>query len=198
VLKRPRILLCFGLLCWAVAISVGSNALLEYDFTSAQAASPPLASPPSATATTAPTLLMFAHPQCPCTRASIEALREILAHKDIAISAQIHFFSPVGATDAWVQAENWQAAAAIPGLSLRRDMDGATAARYQARTSGYCVVYDVAGTLQYAGGLTISRGHRGPSPGADAVLQVARGAVPHRHTAPTVGCTLLNDTGAAL
>src|SRR5260370_1502519 len=43
------------------------------------------------------TLIMFVHPQCPCTRASIEELNLLLARCPSRTSAQVWFFKPATA-----------------------------------------------------------------------------------------------------
>ncbi|HZE13934.1 MAG TPA: hypothetical protein VE086_09265, partial [Chthoniobacterales bacterium] len=68
---------------WITALAFGGHALIKYETTpgpvGAVAANWPSVSVVPRQ-TDKPTLLMFAHPHCPCTRASIGELAQIMAH----------------------------------------------------------------------------------------------------------------------
>ena len=67
------------------------------------------------------TLVLFAHPLCPCTRASLGELEKIVARFQNAATYWIVFFKPAGADDDWDQTDLWSTAAAIPGVHVIRD-----------------------------------------------------------------------------
>ncbi len=50
-----------------------------------------------------PRLIMFVHPQCPCTKASLGQLAEILAHHSGKADAAVVFVKPAGAGPDWDQ-----------------------------------------------------------------------------------------------
>ena len=83
-------------------------------------------------------------------------------------------------------------AAAIPGVRVLADGDGAAAAVFGAATSGHVLFYDAAGALRFSGGITAARGHQGPSAGGEAILTAMRGGEPGRERALTFGCSLLS------
>src|SRR4051794_31602620 len=62
------------------------------------------------------TLLMFAHPRCPCTRASLEELKAVLAIARGKVTAEVLFLSPSRKPSLWTLADRWHEATAIPGL----------------------------------------------------------------------------------
>ncbi|MFT3694241.1 MAG: hypothetical protein QM831_13935 [Kofleriaceae bacterium] len=105
------------------------------------------------------TVVMFVHPDCPCTRASKAELAKIQA-------------------------------SAPPTTKFIVTPVVAEATRFGAKTSGDVVVYDVAGQLQFHGGITATRGHVGPSRGHDLVDDLIHGRVTGSFTAPVFGCAL--------
>ncbi len=49
------------------------------------------------------TLVMFAHPRCPCTRASLSELDRLLARCPVQINVQVVFLKPAGMNEDWVK-----------------------------------------------------------------------------------------------
>jgi hypothetical protein len=139
-----------------------------------------------------PVLVMFAHPKCPCTRASIDELNRLLARCKDRIRVDVLFFQPSGLPENWSHGTSWEKAASIPGVTAHADPDGAQARLFGAETSGYVVVYDPRGHLLFRGGITAGRGHAGDNPGADAI---AAGLLGHNalvKETPVFGCDLLD------
>src|SRR6202008_3292913 len=71
------------------------------------------------------TLIMFAHPRCPCTRASLEELNRLLARCEGKVAAQVLFFRPSRLPVEWTRGALWRSAAAMAGVSVHEDPDGA-------------------------------------------------------------------------
>ena len=138
------------------------------------------------------TLVLFAHPRCPCTRASLSQLREVLSSHGEGVRAYVVLVRPRGAPAGFERSALWASAASIPGVTVVADPDGAEAERFRADTSGHAALYDAAGRLRFSGGLTSSRGHQGDSPGQDAVRAILSGrALPGGaggDGAPVFGC----------
>jgi len=68
---------------WLATIVTGTYLLLAYANAPGQAGSPPENLPQSSQVprdTERPTLVMFIHPHCPCSRASVGELAEVMAH----------------------------------------------------------------------------------------------------------------------
>lgn len=139
-----------------------------------------------------PTLVMFAHPRCPCTRGSLDELRRVLAPLGDRIDAQLWVVVPDGVPAAWAERDELVSAATIPGVALHFDVGGAEARRFDARASGQVVLYDAAGRLRYHGGVTGSRGHAGANAGADRLAAQLAITVPVALAAPVFGCALLS------
>lgn len=138
-------------------------------------------------------LLLFLHPHCPCSLASLNGLAEVLSNATIRpVEAQVLFVLPPGAADDWQQSSLWQSAAAIPKAQARLDQDGVLARHFGIKTSGHVLFFDADGRLRYSGGLTASRGHDGDSAGRDAVMRLLTGRVPSLARAPVFGCALFD------
>src|SRR5216683_4371222 len=93
-----------------------------------------------------PILLLFAHPYCPCTRASLGELVEILGRCQGRVTAQVLFVKPTAVSPSWVQSDMWHTASRIPGVRTSWDGEAKEAARFGVRTSGHVVLYAAAGT----------------------------------------------------
>jgi hypothetical protein len=143
-----------------------------------------------------PTLAMFVHPHCPCSRASVSELDRLLARSGQTLAAQVFFLLPKGMDESWCKGSLWRQAAAIPGVKVTLDLEGREATLFGAATSGHCVLYDPQGRLLFQGGLTPARGHEGDSVGVEAVLTLLKKTAHHVAIAPVFGCALCEEGGA--
>jgi hypothetical protein len=139
------------------------------------------------------TLLMFVHPQCPCSRASIEELNRLLARSHDSVRAQVWFFKPAGFPAEWTRSDLWRSAAAIPGVTVQDDPDGSQARLFGAETSGFVLLYDRRGQLRFKGGITGSRGHAGDNAGESAIVSLLAGRGVALSQTPVFGCSLLGE-----
>ena len=135
------------------------------------------------------TLVLFAHPRCPCTRAGVGELEKLMAQCAGRVRAHVIFYKPPGASDEWAHTDLWSSAAAIPGVTVQCDEDGAEAARFGATTSGFVVLYDRFGQLRFNGGITSERGHSGDNEGRSAIVAVLNGQTPRLTVMPVFGCS---------
>lgn len=141
---------------------------------------------------TRPNLLIFLHPRCPCSRASLAELARVMARCGHRLTARAVLLQPSGATDGWADSDIVRDAAAIPGVLAFRDGDGDEARRFGAATSGHLMLHDAAGRLHHSGGITPARGHEGDSLGRDAVIDLIEAAdgAEGRQCSPVFGCPL--------
>lgn len=176
---------------------VGGGMILAYEARPA----PPVTAPaiwPAATRLTLdpqhPTLVMFAHPRCPCTRASLREFARILETCGAPVEARVEFFAPPAAGADWLDSPVRRLADSIPGITVEADIGGQECSRFgAAAASGTVVLYGPDGKLLFAGGITPSRGHEGDSAGGRAVLALLRGGPKQPITAPVFGCPVAND-----
>jgi hypothetical protein len=180
---------------WLLAAAGGLGVLWRYERGAGAAAAPPMAWPADSPLARTPgraTLVMLAHPRCPCSRASIEELNRILSRVADRLTTYVLFFRPSDFAAEWEQTDLWRAAERLPGVHVRTDEDGREARRFGSVTSGQVLLYDAAGRLRFTGGITPSRGHAGDNPGAAAVVALAGGEASGTDAAPVFGCSLLD------
>jgi hypothetical protein len=138
------------------------------------------------------TLIMFAHPHCSCTRASIEELNRVLAQNSGQVAAHVFFFKPEKFTRDWIQTDLWRSATAIPGVTVHEDLNGEQARQFGAETSGYVLLYDRHGQLLFKGGITGSRGHAGDNAGEETISAFLGGQKTGLKETPVYGCELMD------
>lgn len=179
----------------AVATGWGLMALVRFDLTPGPPGTSPLLWPVSSTlkrSATRSQILVFAHPYCPCTTATLAELSRFSA--DPGVRREPPAITLVAYRP---PASDWKAdqlvSRAPAGTSLTWDPGAVEARRFGAATSGLVLLYSVAGRLLFRGGVTESRGHEGANYGFDTLLRVY--SAPHSVTGlPAVsrvfGCSL--------
>ena len=143
------------------------------------------------------TLVLFAHPQCPCTRASVAELARLMARFDDRLAADVVFLRPSDVGADWDHTDLWPRASAIRGVTTVRDDDGVEAARFRASTSGVTDLYDAQGRLLFSGGITSARGHEGESFGLRRIRSLLLTGKADRPDAPVFGCALRQEPALA-
>jgi len=182
---------------WTIAIGCGFHALMVYKGRAGPAGAMPAVWPRNDLITPSPDkpqLVMFAHPRCPCTRASLGELELLVAQAQGKFDAVVLFAEPADETEAWSNTATIDFARSIPGVRAVLDKDGEVAKRFGAKTSGHTVVYAPNGKLLFSGGITGSRGHLGENGGFDSVRQLVSGGdtPPRQITAKVFGCGLFD------
>jgi hypothetical protein len=178
---------------WLLGVVAGLLLLLHYESAPGPVLAP-VAHWPTDSSTTQGSnefsLIMLAHPRCPCTRASIDELAHLMVHCQGKARAHVLFFKPGDAPTDWEQTDLWRSAAAIPGVQVAVDIDGKEAKRLGAATSGHVLLFGPNGQCHYSGGITGSRGHPGDNLGRSAVLSRLRGESSDVTELPVFGCLL--------
>jgi hypothetical protein len=196
---RGKIWLAFGVV-WVLGLALGFTLLWKYKMRPGDADATPATWPSESRIARSPdraTLVLFAHPECPCTRASLAELARLLARFDDRLTAKVVFLRPSDVGTAWDGSDLWRAASAIPGVTAVRDDDGVEATRFRAATSGAAALYDARGRLLFSGGLTSARGHEGDSAGIQRISSLLRTGTADRSDAPVFGCSLALGVRAA-
>jgi len=185
---------------WLGTVALGQRAMMNYDFTPAPVATPPVKWPQSSVISRSdglPTVVLLAHPKCPCTRATIEELARLMARLHNRASAAVVFVRPHGFSEGAERTDLWSSAARIPGVTVLSDADGHETALFGAQASGQTLLYSAAGDLQFSGGITASRGHSGDNLGQSAIISlVTMGSAVTHHTS-VYGCSLHDPERAA-
>ncbi|QDS93935.1 hypothetical protein FF011L_27120 [Roseimaritima multifibrata] len=188
------------LIVWGAVVGAGIGVLWSYEHKPGTV-HPTLAVWPAESEIPAsqsrPTLVLFAHPKCPCTRASIGELARIMAARTGNVRAYAVFVKPLGASHeaAWEKTDLWNSAQQIPGVTAIVDIDGVEAKRFRAETSGFVVLYDHTGKLQFSGGITASRGHSGDNLGRSTIVALLTGGAAQTNNTKAFGCGLATNLG---
>jgi hypothetical protein len=185
---------------WIPAVAFGINILWNYSTTPGRPAAPPLdwpADAPIDRANGRASLVMFAHPQCECSRATIGELAIIMARAQGQLEADVFFYLPTREPGTWARTDLWRSASAIPGVRVHEDREAAVARSFGAFTSGQTLLYDTRGRLLFKGGITGLRGHSGDNAGRNAITALLLGETPRQNTlpvmTPVLGCSLRGE-----
>jgi hypothetical protein len=196
--RRTRALWILAGVLWAGTVVTGFSIMWRYAAARGSDSQAP-ASWPSSTALTRdssrPTLVMFVHPRCPCSRASLVELGHLVARVRGRVAPTVVFVRPRGADDPdFAKSELRTLATSLPGVALVDDVGGGEARRFGAATSGATLVYDAAGRLTFSGGITAVRGHEGDSFGQERIVALVSGETADRADSPVFGCALEEDS----
>lgn len=194
--------LTYGVLAtlWLLAIAAGFFVLERHRFAAGEGV-PSMAAavaPPDATEEKA-LLVVSLHPECPCSRASVEELDRALVHAPDNLSVRVLMADHPNLPHPVQESAMWRRVARIPGVILEVDPRGQTARAFGLHTSGEVAYYGADGRLRYSGGITGSRGHEGANPGRAQLEKVLRGVEDETVRTVVYGCGVqdpITRTGA--
>ncbi len=191
--RRLPLATAIGGLIWLAVIATATVLMLAHAGAPGEASTPPAVWPASSKVPhdqARPTLVLFVHPRCPCSRATIGELAVLMAHAQGKVNVRALFLRPAGTSTDWAESDTWHQAAAIPGVAVQGDDAGTEARRFGMKTSGDAALYAADGRLLFHGGLTISRGHAGDNPGRDTLLALLHNEPTPATQTPVFGCAL--------
>lgn len=190
-----KTLLLFGCLAWLGLVAGGLHFVWGYENSPGRSGAPPMHWPDDSAIRRnpeLPTLVLFIHPHCPCSRATIGELAILMARSQGRVHATAVFVTPAG-FKGWERTDLWTSARDIPGVTISVDENGVEAQRFRSETSGQVALYGQNGQLLFSGGITGSRGHSGDNAGRTAIQSLlANGQVSTKET-PVFGCPLVKD-----
>lgn len=178
---------------WLIPVTTGMLVMISYSNTCGAVGTPPSEWPEDCAIqrdADRNTLLMFVHPRCPCSRASVQELARIMAQTGDRAAAFVLFFQPKDKPDNWSHTDLWEDATRIPEVKVISDYGAETATQFAAKTSGQLMLYDAAGRLLFAGGITAGRGHEGDNTGSSSVISLVRGFGQTLSSCPVFGCPI--------
>jgi hypothetical protein len=184
---------------WLIAAALGQRVMLNYDSAAAAPGTPPEKWPIAAKISRTPglaSIVVVAHPHCPCTRATVEELARLMAVLHNKATAMVVFVRPPGFSEDWEKTDLWRDAARIPDVTVLSDVNGRETSLFGAQASGQTMLYDAAGNLRFSGGITASRGHAGDSPGRSAILSIVNTGNSAKFQTSVYGCSLHNPERA--
>ena len=162
-----------------------------------------------------PLLLVFIHPQCSCTHATLDELDQILHDpiphdpiRDAAGNTRLAS-TQLASTQIVLAVYHSPTLDRSPGLAaftpatwlhapfrLLTDTGGRLARRFGAATSGEIVLYAADGHLLFQGGITPERAHVGASPASAALRAALLHGTPQTRGFSVFGCSIFNPQRA--
>jgi hypothetical protein len=187
-LNKAKMMLIASAVLWAFAVSGGLWIIWDYENSPGTNATPPARWPADSRiprVSNGATLIMMAHPNCPCTRASVGELALLMARTQGRVTAFVLLLKPRGVPENWEKTDLWNSAASIPSVYVLSDEEGIEAERFHSKTSGQTLLYDADGRLLFSGGITAARGHSGDNAGRNAIVGLLMQSEAERPLPPT-------------
>jgi len=138
-------------------------------------------------------LLVFIHPECPCSRATLRNL-DALEYVDglqttlVCLTPDSDKTISKGALTG-CRSEIEQLAR-LPNVEVFQDIAGVETERFGVASSGECLYFDQNGNQLCHGGITISRGHEGKNLGLEMLLAAIGNQTEADNPYPVYGCSL--------
>lgn len=136
-----------------------------------------------------PTLVMSVHAECPCSRASLAELDDIVSAHPGSLNVYV-LIADAPSGESRSKASLLALAASIQGAKIISDADGSLAEKLDAETSGQTFLFDTRGHLRFSGGITASRGHVGPNEGVSAIKSLLANTTATPPSTPVYGCPM--------
>jgi hypothetical protein len=180
---------------WAGAVAAGFLVLQAYERAPGTATASPSTWPGGeavALHPTRPTLLVFFHPQCPCSHSTLDGLEHLVTDLGSdAVAATVVLYRPAVVPEDWVDESVARRARRLPGFRTVEDVEGVLTRRFAATTSGHVALYAPDGRVLFTGGITGARGHDGRNAHRDALAGAVRTGVPVPDPRPVFGCPIV-------
>jgi hypothetical protein len=178
----------------AVAVALGWYQLFNFSTTpGAQLAAPahwPREIPSPSVNSHAPLLLVFVHPRCSCTPATLQQLDQILSSTHTTVQVVLVVYRSKAISQETSSATSEPAKYLHVPAQIVPDTNGLLARRFGAATSGEIVLYAAGGNLLFQGGLTPMRAQPGDSAGASALRNALATGATQAKVATVFGCPI--------
>jgi len=180
------------ILLWLILASSSILFVMNYDFT------PTPLPKKTALKSSSYQLYVFLHPYCPCSKATLHELEELLnkikKSTYSTVKTKIIFFKSGQDTKNWEKGTLWKNVHQLNNVEVIIDSNGGLSKHYQAKTSGETMLFDKKGHRLFDGGITISRGHEGDNPGKEYIYRLVTQEKTNRIDSPVFGCPLFGKT----
>lgn len=190
----PKIILGFAII-WIGCIAVGLAVLTDYENRPGKTGKNPNTWPKEShliRPTGKPLLVMFVHPHCPCSQASMGELAQILSRCENKVFTTVCFIRPKEFDTDWEKSSLWTEAQRLK-VQTYVDIEGEEANRFEAKTSGHTLLYATDGKLIFSGGITASRGHSGDNTGRDTITTFLLENIQKQDHTFVFGCPLQKE-----
>lgn len=138
-----------------------------------------------------PKFLLFYHPHCPCTLATVRNWsRNCHSTSDPQLLA--FAYCPGSESSSWIDSPTTELLRKVPGVQVYLDRQGETCRNLGVRTSGHVLLYAANGQLLFSGGITPSRGHEGDCLALSSLLRKLAGEDQFESHWPVFGCPIVS------
>ena len=135
------------------------------------------------------TILVFYHPHCPCTVATIRNLERSWTRLSQDSTILAFAYRPSETGDSWISSTSTGILKRM-GANVIVDPDGQNCTKFGVLTSGHLLVYNDEGALQFSGGVTSSGGHEGDCPAISDLVQKISNQSKQAKQWPVYGCQI--------
>ncbi|MDA8792481.1 hypothetical protein N9N67_04500 [Bacteriovoracaceae bacterium] len=140
-------------------------------------------------------LVMFLHPECTCSKASLFHFKEILSEiKHDNLDSKIIFTMPKEKEKEWINSALVKEVKEAGSIQLIFDQSSEEFKRFDAKTSGQAFLFSPSKDLLFNGGITDSRGHIGYNQGEDFIINTLNKRGLASKDVDVFGCDNLNKT----
>lgn len=115
-------------------------------------------------------LLVFLHPQCVCSRATVRHLMRLSTKQRAQWDTVLYIFQPSEIPKYW--SESGLGEKQLHFATRKLDVDGAKARELGVHTSGHVIAYSANGKRLFSGGITAGRGHEGSNTAFSTLQQL--------------------------
>lgn len=139
-----------------------------------------------------PQLLLFYHPKCPCTTATVRILERLNPRFLEPIPITAIAYCADDEPDLWIQSRTTKALSSLDNVRIVIDKGGRLSKSFGATVSGHLLLYNPNGQLTFSGGITPYRGHEGDSPSSLDLLERINSPKDNCMHWPVFGCTTVS------
>ena len=136
------------------------------------------------------TFILFLHPHCPCSGASLASMIDIIDKFPLAAKYHAVFVRPKGVAATWEKSDLYLKCMGIKAIETSIDDGGEEAKKFGALASGQTYIYSPQQKLTFSGGITPGRGEEGSGPERKMVEQALMQSTTSTNYSPTFGCSL--------
>lgn len=191
-MKKKNFLIGLFIAIWAASIGIGFVLLTDYSMRPGKPANVSPNLPAGIfieSGKNLPKLVLFIHPRCPCSRATLNELARIVANEQNRLEIKVFFYKPDNGSSEWIKTDLWETAENIPGVEVEI-MNEAEIEKFGVVTSGQAILYSADSETVFSGGITIGRGHEGKSDGRTAIENYLETGDIYVSETPVFGCLL--------
>ncbi len=135
-----------------------------------------------------PNLLVFLHPKCSCSHATLSELRGLLP--DLGETSVTIIFNNPNKELSWISGDLFQETKKLPNVKIFVDDGSLETLRFGVKTSGHVVLMNETGKAVFSGGITPMRGHGGENIGTNFIRSWIKGRGPASSITDIFGCGL--------